>query len=263
MTTKMKGLLKGLRYISQIFDNEKEQEMQIGFPTDVKHVAHIGWDGPSVHSPSWMNEYRSPTGFASAPIGPPSSREDHKSQNPPNKLVSEDSSQRERAQEQNGPAAQDTPKSSRRQSSAGSLSGDSPSREAPGKSKHSRRNQSAYASNSPARDLSSSSNRGKPSSRLQDLTIGTDPPTLILPDIPKKSRRKKSKDTSGGGSTRASRSKAPPTATCTAPFSDPGSGSESVTRLKDNEVCPASPSTPGENREAKGCNGISRGIGLV
>ena len=28
--------------------------MEIGFPTDVKHVAHIGWDGPSVHSPSWV-----------------------------------------------------------------------------------------------------------------------------------------------------------------------------------------------------------------
>lgn len=28
--------------------------MQIGFPTDVKHVAHIGWDGPTVDSPSWV-----------------------------------------------------------------------------------------------------------------------------------------------------------------------------------------------------------------
>lgn len=35
-------------------ENEKEPEMQIGFPTDVKHVAHIGWDGPSVSSPSWV-----------------------------------------------------------------------------------------------------------------------------------------------------------------------------------------------------------------
>nr|CAN83875.1 hypothetical protein VITISV_014758 [Vitis vinifera] len=59
MSTKMKGLLKGLRYISQIFDNEKEQEMEIGYPTDVKHVAHIGWDGgPSVNTPSWMNEFK-------------------------------------------------------------------------------------------------------------------------------------------------------------------------------------------------------------
>ena len=31
--------------------------MQIGYPTDVKHVAHIGWDGPSVGSPSWVLIY--------------------------------------------------------------------------------------------------------------------------------------------------------------------------------------------------------------
>lgn len=35
-------------------ENEKEQDIQIGYPTDVKHVAHIGWDGPSVNSPSWV-----------------------------------------------------------------------------------------------------------------------------------------------------------------------------------------------------------------
>ncbi|KAG6418721.1 hypothetical protein SASPL_120925 [Salvia splendens] len=46
MSTKMKGLFKGLRYISQIFDdeNEKEEDMQIGLPTDVKHVSHVGYD---------------------------------------------------------------------------------------------------------------------------------------------------------------------------------------------------------------------------
>uniref|UniRef100_A0A1J3JE24 CRIB domain-containing protein RIC1 n=1 Tax=Noccaea caerulescens TaxID=107243 RepID=A0A1J3JE24_NOCCA len=58
MATTMKGLLKGLRYITQIFDEEKEQEMQIGFPTDVKHVAHIGSDGPATSTPSWMNDFK-------------------------------------------------------------------------------------------------------------------------------------------------------------------------------------------------------------
>lgn len=33
---------------------EKEPEMQIGYPTDVKHVAHIGCDGPLVSSPAWV-----------------------------------------------------------------------------------------------------------------------------------------------------------------------------------------------------------------
>lgn len=28
--------------------------MQIGNPTDVKHVAHIGMDGPSANKPSWV-----------------------------------------------------------------------------------------------------------------------------------------------------------------------------------------------------------------
>jgi hypothetical protein len=32
----------------------KEPEMQIGKPTDVKHVAHIGWDNASVTAPSWV-----------------------------------------------------------------------------------------------------------------------------------------------------------------------------------------------------------------
>ncbi|CAF1966383.1 hypothetical protein HID58_075079 [Brassica napus] len=56
----MKGFLKGLRYIARIFEDEKEPEIQIGNPTDVKHVAHIGWEGPSATTPSWMHEYKSP-----------------------------------------------------------------------------------------------------------------------------------------------------------------------------------------------------------
>ncbi|CAO2832220.1 unnamed protein product [Amaranthus hypochondriacus] len=58
MSMKMKGLLKGLRYISTIFDEEEQQEMQIGFPTDVRHVAHIGWDGSAANSPSWINTFK-------------------------------------------------------------------------------------------------------------------------------------------------------------------------------------------------------------
>ncbi|CAM0905629.1 unnamed protein product [Alopecurus aequalis] len=66
MSTKMKkGILRPFRYFSNIMDT-KEQDMQIGFPTDVKHVAHIGWDGPSAPAkekeagaPSWMKDYHS------------------------------------------------------------------------------------------------------------------------------------------------------------------------------------------------------------
>ena len=29
--------------------------MEIGFPTDVKHVTHIGWDGSSTNIKGWEN----------------------------------------------------------------------------------------------------------------------------------------------------------------------------------------------------------------
>ncbi|PIN13761.1 hypothetical protein CDL12_13624 [Handroanthus impetiginosus] len=69
MGTKMKGIYKGFKYtLSQIFV-VKDREMEIGNPTDVKHVAHIGWDGPSGSAPSWMNEFRTGSDFAAASIG--------------------------------------------------------------------------------------------------------------------------------------------------------------------------------------------------
>ncbi|KAJ4784352.1 Crib domain-containing protein ric3 [Rhynchospora pubera] len=61
-----KGLLRPLRYLSQIFfvTEGRETELQIGYPTDVKHVGHIGLDSTE-EKPSWMKEYHSaplPTG---------------------------------------------------------------------------------------------------------------------------------------------------------------------------------------------------------
>lgn len=56
-------MAKIFKYISQIFV-VKEREMEIGFPTDVKHVAHIGWDGPSDSAPSWMNEFKNGPDFS-------------------------------------------------------------------------------------------------------------------------------------------------------------------------------------------------------
>ncbi|PSS04710.1 CRIB domain-containing protein [Actinidia chinensis var. chinensis] len=68
MATKIKGIYKGFKYISQIFV-VKEREMEIGYPTDVTHVAHIGWDGPSGSAPSWMNEFKTTSDFAATTIG--------------------------------------------------------------------------------------------------------------------------------------------------------------------------------------------------
>lgn len=67
VSTKWQRLKKGLRAISQIFVST-EHEMEIGYPTDVKHVAHIGWDGPSVNGPSWMDELRPAPDFSLGPL---------------------------------------------------------------------------------------------------------------------------------------------------------------------------------------------------
>ncbi|XP_043719401.1 CRIB domain-containing protein RIC4-like [Telopea speciosissima] len=42
----LQRLLKSFKSFSHIFVYKDEaEEMEIGFPTDVKHVTHIGWDG--------------------------------------------------------------------------------------------------------------------------------------------------------------------------------------------------------------------------
>ncbi|KAL2556918.1 CRIB domain-containing protein RIC6-like [Forsythia ovata] len=181
MSTKMKGLLKGLRYISQIFEEEKEAEMQIGNPTDVKHVAHIGWDGPSVDNPpSWMKEFKPPTGgFQSAPLGSPGDsieEGDHEI-----KWVSEDSRRGSRD-------LPELPKSSRRHTSSDGAN-DSPKRKdgSTSRSRQSRRH---------SKD-SSDSVRSNRQNKEGESTSGN------LPDIPKKSRRKKSKESISVGSTRS------------------------------------------------------------
>lgn len=45
---------KTTNYGDTYFADEKEEQFQIGLPTDVKHVAHIGSDDPSANAPSWV-----------------------------------------------------------------------------------------------------------------------------------------------------------------------------------------------------------------
>uniref|UniRef100_A0A0E0KLJ0 CRIB domain-containing protein n=1 Tax=Oryza punctata TaxID=4537 RepID=A0A0E0KLJ0_ORYPU len=54
VATGVQRLIKGIKSLSQIFamydgeeedEEEEEREMVIGYPTDVQHVGHIGWDG--------------------------------------------------------------------------------------------------------------------------------------------------------------------------------------------------------------------------
>ncbi|KAK4344741.1 hypothetical protein RND71_034917 [Anisodus tanguticus] len=185
MAAKVKGLLKAL-------EEEKEAEMQIGLPTDVKHVAHIGWDGPSVESPSWMKEFKEPGKFHTAPLGPPLDSNEH----PDNKsCVSEDANQKYKNANSSLPDDQlEVSKTSRRHSSSESGSGSTSS------PKKSRRN----------KESSEGSSRSSRHSRPGSGGAGSDSPARDLPDIPKKTRRKKSKEDGGmgsGSSTRTSKSK--------------------------------------------------------
>ncbi|CAI8604740.1 unnamed protein product [Vicia faba] len=65
MATTFKGIRKSFKYITQIFV-VKEREMEIGYPTDVKHVAHVGWDGPSGNGPSWMDDFKKVPDFSTS-----------------------------------------------------------------------------------------------------------------------------------------------------------------------------------------------------
>ncbi|XP_039039349.1 CRIB domain-containing protein RIC7-like [Hibiscus syriacus] len=173
---KMKGLLKGLRYISEIFENEKEPEMQIGLPTDVKHVAHIGWDGPSAvkSAPSWMNE------FKSTPANNGEAREEG-----PMKSVSQ------------ATETTDMPKSSKRGSSStrNGPTGESTGKEKSDKPKNPKK--SSKANSSKETSDSTSKPKKKPKEHKE-------PKDSIDSDNKKKSsRRKKSKECVEGSSRRS------------------------------------------------------------
>ncbi|KAM3234320.1 CRIB domain-containing protein RIC6 [Capsicum annuum] len=202
MPTKVKGLLKGLRYISHVFDDDKKKDMQIGFPTDVQHVAHVGWDGKSVDNPSWMKEYKSPGAFQSAPLAL-SPRE--LKETPDIKWVSEDSNRRPRNAANSSPTKEkpDKLRTSRRHSTTENGSNENTTNKEPGtKSRSSRRHHHKDTSDG----HKSSESVGKNNH-----------------DIPKKSRRKKSKE--DGGSNRSSRSK--DTCSSTTQTTESGPGQES------------------------------------
>ncbi|GMI69278.1 ROP-interactive CRIB motif-containing protein 6 [Hibiscus trionum] len=171
----MKGLLKGLRYFTHMFESEKEPEMKIGLPTDVKHVAHIGMDGPSAvqSKPSWMNEFQTPAGGFQTP---PASLGGEVSVEDPVKWGSQDNHSLSRK----GSAAKDMPqlpKSSKRTTSTNG-SGVSSTKEKTDKSKQSKKTKKPKDSNQATESTSKE---------------------------PKKSKRKKVKELGGEGSSRRSR----------------------------------------------------------
>ncbi|KAI9087449.1 hypothetical protein K1719_030589 [Acacia pycnantha] len=171
MATKVKGLFRGLRYISQIFDEKEEDEIQIGFPTDVKHVAHIGMDGPSANTPTWMNDFKTASEVsqqAPAPVNTDKTQRDSK--------ASKDSKHK----------AKHIPKS--RHGSLEKNSTDSPSGGSSGGSKHVRRHRSSDATSECSSRDSSSSSGSRHSRKAKSSKPGSDSPTAS-----KQGRRRKTK----------------------------------------------------------------------
>ncbi|KAF7144832.1 hypothetical protein RHSIM_Rhsim04G0176500 [Rhododendron simsii] len=198
--------------------NEKEEEMQIGHPTDVKHVAHIGMDGPSANTPSWMNEYKPNSEGSSVPSN----------SEPKGKPATKKSSQGQLAMDitdDPSGAPLDSPtrrhssksKQSRRHHSSGGSVG-SPSRDPLGTGSKPRRHKNSGDLDSPTRD-----SPGR-TSRIQNSILGSESPSQGQPRIPKQSRQKKTKGSPGGVSSTSSRSKGLDHLDQSLPYSDPGPG---------------------------------------
>ncbi|GMI69861.1 hypothetical protein HRI_000655400 [Hibiscus trionum] len=166
----MKGFLRGLKHVSHIFEVEKEAEMQIGNPTDVKHVAHIGMADPSASKPSWMAGYNS--GISS--FTPSDGNQLQLMLSPPGD------------QDSLPPISNEKQKKSRSKQSVGS----SPSA---GQQKASEKisMRQRTPAESPNRDSTSDERQERHSSRGTELSSQ-------VPNIPKKYRHKKSKRSCGG-----------------------------------------------------------------
>ncbi|KAG6759218.1 hypothetical protein POTOM_035690 [Populus tomentosa] len=207
------------------FADEKEQEMQIGLPTDVKHVAHIGWDGPSANAPSWMNEFTSPPEILSGT----SNSTDVKNLSTGSTLEGQTEKPKHSSRLSSGSAnslsnspdrrSTDSSKHSRRQasSSTGSPLNSPSGTDAP---KSSRRHRSSNKSMDSPREESSGNSRT--SRRHKTSSLGPESPIQDQPTIPKHSRGRKSKGSSRSKEKKNSSNEA-------LPFSDHGpGGSESI-----------------------------------
>ncbi|XP_042405890.1 CRIB domain-containing protein RIC7-like [Zingiber officinale] len=177
-TSVKKGILKPIRYISQMFD-QKEPELQIGFPTDVKHVAHIGSDGPNTSDPGWMKDYHS------APLNPTCGTPETDSA----------------AANTWGSQGSDFLSEGIEDSAAGDGGADS-------KPRHSRRHKSDDTPDmgAAADSADGGAKKGRRGRKKEAASAGTN---ADVPAIPKKSHRRRSKDE---GSAKTSKSKAAPSA---------------------------------------------------
>ncbi|KAL0727346.1 hypothetical protein Bca4012_023439 [Brassica carinata] len=60
MAMKMKGIYKSFKMEKHIIWSTvvKERDMEIGHPTEVKHVNHVGWEVSSGSAPAWLSDFK-------------------------------------------------------------------------------------------------------------------------------------------------------------------------------------------------------------
>ncbi|XP_010026822.2 CRIB domain-containing protein RIC5 [Eucalyptus grandis] len=222
MPTKVKGLLKGLRYISHIFDNKKEQELQIGLPTDVKHVAHIGWEGPSANAPSWMHQFDSTPQLTLQPVDPLEDAIDPSVQSPSEADMKQTGAGSPDTLLRSIKDAQDSPRHLLSKGFGSPQS--SPSKRASSATRHLRRHRKSASSTDSLTQESLRTTRH--SRKNQNLGLGVETPSHDAAMVSKQSRRRKSKGSSGSGSTRMLRSKGQSPSNDASSLTEHGSGTE-------------------------------------
>ncbi|KAF3785872.1 CRIB domain-containing protein [Nymphaea thermarum] len=177
---------------SQQEPNCKEHEMEIGYPTDVKHVAHIGWDGASVNTPSWMKKFGTASDLPSSPFTLPGA------ENESTGAVSSLQGLRcttADVQDKASRGTPGTPKQSRRHQSSGNAAAP-----AADPSKPTRRHLSnGEPSDAPSAEPSEAT---KPSRRR--LTVGSNESDSFTRDSPKVPKNPRPRRPKGDGSTRSS-----------------------------------------------------------
>ncbi|KAJ1416613.1 CRIB domain [Sesbania bispinosa] len=207
----MNGFLNAASLSGEIVDNsDKEPEIQIGHPTDVRHVAHIGWDGPSENSPSWMHEFKSVPGISSTP---PNVNGDIQCKGQENSArVPADPTRRDSRSvtcEGHERDLSEMPRSSKRHSNSSGNMRESHAKEKSDRPRHSKRSSKHSHSN----DSFNGTNTTEQSMHMDSDSLqlhGGDLPPKGLQDIPKRthSNSKKTKDSSNAVSNSKLRTKA-------------------------------------------------------
>ncbi|MED6185043.1 hypothetical protein PIB30_053179 [Stylosanthes scabra] len=204
---KVKGILKRISFISQVFESDKEKEIEIGHPTDVKHVAHIGWQGHSAeNNPSWMNEFKSSPGLtSSAPLSLYGDLHSQGNDNSPQWDSQEtDSAVKRGSRSMNG--EERDARSSRKQSMRESHAKEKSDRPRNPKTRSSKSKESSC--NNKNESTNNNSKCSSEQQQIQGCSSSEQPPrNNLLPDVSKRTSSIKVKDASSNAGSTATKSR--------------------------------------------------------